>query len=75
MKRINAWEETTTIGDKFFTITLIEIESAIYVAYIDNGKEPMKYMFGLPVSQQSAEEAMEIAIANAPDYVYMLDEE
>jgi hypothetical protein len=28
----------------------------------------MKYMFGLPVRQQSAEEAMEIAIKNAADY-------
>ena len=68
MKRINAWEETTTINDKFYTITLIEIESVTYDAYIDNGKEPMKYMFGLPVWQQSAEEAMEIAIKNAADY-------
>lgn len=68
MKRINAWEETTTINDKFYKITLIEIESVTYDAYIDNGKEPMKYMFGLPVMQQSAEEAMEIAIKNATDY-------
>ena len=75
MKRINAWEEKTIIEDSFFTITLIEIESETYDAYIDDGKQPMKYMFGLPVNQQSAEEAMEIAIANAPDYVYMFDEE
>jgi hypothetical protein len=75
MKRINAWEETTIIEDNFYTITLIEIESATYDAYIDDGKHPMKYMFGLPVNQQSAEEAMEIATANAPDYVWMFDEE
>ena len=75
MKNINAWEETTIIGDNFYTITLIEIENVTYDAYIDNGQEPMKYMFGLPVAQQSAEEAMEMAIANAPDYVYMFGEE
>lgn len=75
MKKINAWEETTIIEDNFYTIMLIEIESDTYDAYIDNGKEPMKYMFGVPVDQQSAEEAMEMAIANAPDYVYMFEEE
>ena len=35
---------------------------------------PYLFMFGLPVSENTASEAMEIAIANVPLYAFLFDE-
>ena len=82
MKKINAWEETTTINGKEYTITIIE-HGTDFDAYISAEHYPMTYMFGLPMDQTQAKkpmvltlsDAMEIAIANAPDYLDIFDEE
>lgn len=82
MKQLNAFEEKTIIDGKEYTITIIE-HGTDFEAYISAEHYPMLYMFGLPMDQTQAKEsmvltlsdAMEIAIANAPDYLDMFDEE
>ena len=50
----------------------------LYDFYLMEVSEPLgtpyQYMFGLPIEQQPYEEAVEIAIANAPDYYDMFEE-
>ena len=68
MKKISAWSETITISEADYTIVVIETEKD-YDCYIQDENHPLLYMFGLPKGQQSAQEAMDIAIANAPDFL------
>lgn len=72
MKKINAWEETIEINGEYYTITLIEVEGT-YETYIDDGTQPMFYMFGTLKQYGDEHFAMEIAIANAPYYTRFLD--
>lgn len=82
MKQLNAWEEKTIINGQEYTITIIE-HGTEFDAYISADHYPMMYMFGLPMDQTQAKDpmvltlsdAMQIAIANAPDYLDIFDEE
>lgn len=82
MKQLNAFEEKTIINGKEYTITIIE-HGTVFDSYISAEHYPMAYMFGLPMDQTQAKEpmvitlsdAMQIAIANASDYLDIFDEE
>lgn len=50
-------------------------ENGFYDCYIRDEHTPYKFMFGLPVQQQSRSEAMAMAVANIPDYLKLLDDE
>ena len=82
MERLNAWKEKTVINGKEYTITSIEC-GTVFDSYISAEHYPMMFMFGMPMDQTQANEpmvltlsdAMKIAIANAPNYLYMYDED
>lgn len=82
MKKLNAWEERATIDGKEYTITIIERDTD-FESYISTEHYPMMYMYGMPKDQTQAKDpmvltlsdAIEIAIANAPDYLDIFDEE
>ena len=48
-------------------------EKNVYNFYLADENTPYKYMFGLPCEQQTAPEAIDIAIANVPDYMKNLE--
>ena len=51
-------------------------EKDVYECYIRSENEPYKFMFGLPASQDFARhDALKIAIANAPSYLDLFDDE
>ena len=58
---------------------LILARNGSYDCYVsehdDNGHEtPFFFMFGLPISENTHAEAVDIAIANVPDYGFLFDD-
>ena len=68
MKQINAWQQTVNIDGKECIITMIE-QNGYYDLYLAVKNYTMQYMFGLPVWQQTAQEAFAIGLVNAPHYL------
>lgn len=74
MKSLNAWTEEIKIEREKYSITIIEKPNE-YDVYLEHPEYPMRYMFGIQKDSYTPQEVMELAIANAPDYTYMFDEE
>lgn len=74
MKKINAWEEVIHMANEDYTVIMTE-RNETYELFIEKPHYAMQFMFGLPAEQQSKEEAFDLGIANAPDYVDMFDED
>ena len=65
---------TVTFDDKDYELICIPDESRkhpMYEFYLQPADHvyPMEFMLGLPIDQQSIEEAFSIAEGNVPDYV------
>lgn len=74
MKQINAWEEVIHMANEDYTVIMTE-RNGTYELFLEKPHYAMQFMFGLPTEQQSKEEAFDLGIANAPDYVDMFDED
>lgn len=74
MKLTNAWIEEIEINGKGYAVMVLERDKE-YEVYLERAGYAMRYMFGLEKQTNTLQETMETAIANAPDYVYMFDEE
>lgn len=66
MEKTNSWFDTITLDNQEYGIIIHEL-NGVYNAYIDDG-ETIRFMFGLPTADHTPESAMQLAIANAPDY-------
>ena len=70
MEKINAWRATIVYEYKSYDVVMLENRGVyeLYVAPMDNTR-PMSFMLGLPMGQQTAENAMQIGCAKAPEYI------
>jgi len=56
---------------------MIVTRNGSYDCYVmehdDNGETPYFFMFGLPITQQSFQDAVDEAVASAEDYYYLFE--
>lgn len=71
MKELRCTEHTV---DNDHSVLIVEREG-LYECFVGAKQYAFEYMFGLPVDQQSFEDACKIAIANAPDYYDLFEDE
>lgn len=68
MKRINAWQKDIEIEGQSVSIVIIEQETE-YDIYYQKPNEILRFMFGLFKDRETLDSALDIAIANIPDYI------
>ena len=70
MEQINAWRSSVIYEQKSYDVVMLENRGVyeLYVAPMDDTR-PMSFMFGLPMGQHTAGNAMQIGSAKAPEYI------
>ena len=70
MEKVNAWRSTIVYERRSYDVVMLENRGVyeLYVAPLDDTR-PMSFMFGLPMGQNTAEEAIRLGCADAPEYI------
>ena len=77
MEKIKAWKQSFTIDGKDYAIIMFETSDIVTKCYdlcIDSSEEPLKFMFRIPQKNLGIQEAINIGIANAHDYISPFEE-
>lgn len=74
MRKLYCEEHEVDANHKVLVIDMIDTFECYLMEHYE-GETPYEFMFGLPADQQPFDEAVRLAIVNAPEYYDLFEEE